>query len=179
MVYPNIFKPIELEPFFINGKSINIPKCIVRFDKWTGQPIQNTFGGKPLISVDNKPMFAELAIMTHFINAGWNARWVETYGRHSGPIFLTDWKDDKYKNQINMPILDERILNLLASMAKLNGNSYSGCWDTLAWKDNDFIFAESKRWKRDSIRSTQANWLTAGLQYGLNLDNFLIVQWDM
>ncbi len=178
-MYPKIFQPKYLEPFSINNETLLVPKCIVTFEKWTGKPIAETFGGKPLVYIENRPMFAELAIITKFINAGWNARWIETYGKHSGPIFLTDWKDDKYRNQINVPIADKNILTLLANIAKLNGNSYSGCWDSLAWKEDQIVFAESKRRKRDSIRTTQTNWLSAGLQYGLNLENFLIVEWDM
>ena len=67
----------------------------------------------------------------------------------------------------------------MSKVAEQNKNSYSGCWDVLGWKDDRIIFAESKRSKKDSIRSTQISWLTAGLKHGLKKDNFLIVQWDM
>jgi hypothetical protein len=179
-MYPKLLHPSDLEPFFVDGNTIEIPKCIVTFDKWIGQPVKETFGGKPIVSVDNKPMFAELALMTHFIKDGWQARWIETYGKsNKEPICLIEWKDDKYKNQIHSPIEDKEILNLLAKIAKQNAGSYSGCWDVLAWKNEMVIFAESKRKKKDSIRTTQANWLRAGLKSGLNTNNFLVVQWDI
>lgn len=177
-MYPTILFPTDIEPFDINGQTFHIPKCIVRFDKWTGQPITETFGGKPLVTVDNKPMFAELAIMTHFAYDGWDVRWVETYGK-TKPIYLTEWKDDKYRNQIHRPFADDNIDTLLADIAKLNSNSYSGCWDVVAYKDKNVVFAESKRTKKDSIRATQTNWLAAGIRHGLQPDNFLIVQWDI
>ena len=95
------------------------------------------------------------------------------------PICLTEWIDDKYKNQVHKPILDVNIENLCAGIAMNNSDSYSGCWDILGWKDGQILFAESKRNKKDKIRQTQNNWLTAGLKYGLSTDNFLIVQWDI
>jgi len=150
------------------------------FDKWTGQPLSETFGGKPIVSFDNKPMFAELAIVNHFSSYGWDARWMETYGRgKKGPICLSAWKDDKYKNQIHNPILTEKIVNLCASIGKANCNSYSGCWDVLARKDDHILFAESKRAKKDKIRQTQNNWLAAAFACGLSTRNFLVVQWDI
>lgn len=179
-MYPKFLQPSDVELFNVNGKTIEIPKCIVTFEKWTGQPVTDTFAGKPIVSVDNKPMFAELAIMKDFIKEGWKARWIETYGKSKKePIYLTEWKDDKYKNQIHIPIADKKILILLAEIAKQNTNSYSDCWDVLAWKDEMVIFAESKRKKKNSIRTTQINWLAAGLKYRLNINNFLVVQWDM
>ena len=179
-MYPPFLQPTLTETFVINDTHIEIPKCLVQFDPWTGTPINETFGGKPLLSVDNTPMFAELAIMTAFIKDGWQARWVETYGKsNKEPIFLTEWKDDSYKNQVHQPITDKDVLALLALIAQQNHDSYSGCWDVLAWNDGTIIFAESKRIKKDSIRSTQTNWLMAGLKSGLTVDNFLVVQWDM
>ena len=179
-MYPKFLQPTNRETFVCNDKKIDVPKCLVKFDQWTGEPISQTFGGKPLLSVDNTPMFAELAIMTSFVKDGWQSRWVETYGKsNKEPIFLTDWKDDSYRNQVNRPIIDEEVLRLLALIAHHNNDSYAGCWDVLAWKEGNIIFAESKRIKKDSIRSTQTNWLMAGLKSGLTVDNFLVVQWDM
>jgi hypothetical protein len=171
---------MEIENFSINGQKVEIPKCILLFNKWTGEPVKETFGGKPIVSFDDKPMFAEIAIMTSFHNDGWDARWVETYGRRNKePICLSEWKDDKYKNQIHTPIEDNEIAKLLADIAKINSNSYSGCWDVMAWKGHSVIFAETKRTKKDSIRVSQKNWLAAGLKYGLRPNHYLVVQWEI
>ena len=176
---PFSLQPNGIEHFSINNADINIPKCSVKFKKWNGAPMKETFGGKAIIDVRGKPMFAELAIANLFIKSGWQARWIETYGKgKTTPIFLSEWRDDKYRNQILSPITDQKILDCLSSIARLNNNSYMGCWDIIGWKDENIIFAESKRLKRDSIRKTQNNWLTAGLQYGLRQQNFLIVEWD-
>ena len=59
----NVHFPPTGEIFRINVISpVHIPKCRVSFDFWRREPINNTFGGKPLLVVGGKPMFAELAI---------------------------------------------------------------------------------------------------------------------
>ena len=178
-MYPAKLIPTDIEPFDLNGTTIEIPKSILRLDKWIGLPVKETFGGKPIVDFDNKPMFAELAIMKTFITDGWDARWIETYARgNREPIYLTEWKDEVYKNQNHVPILDVDIKKMMAGIANINLNTYSGCWDVLAWKDGTVIFSESKRHKKDSIRETQNNWLAAGLKFGLKPQNYLIVEWD-
>ena len=118
-MYPESLAPSSVEKFIINDGIIEIPKCFLTFDKWIGEPINETFGGKPIVSFGNKPMFAELAIMNHFVADGWNARWIETYAmNNAGPIYLTEWKDDKYKKQVHKPISDVQIQKLLGAIAK-------------------------------------------------------------
>ena len=158
---------------------LEIPKCKVSFDKWLGQPIENTFGGKPLLNFEGTPVFAELLISKIFKNEGWNTRWIETYGKPKlSPIYLEDWIDSPYKNQINHPIENEQINDLLTAIAVENGNTFGGCWDIFSWKGDNVIFAESKRNKKDSIRSTQENWINSGLKIGLKPHNFMMVEWD-
>ena len=113
-------------------------------------------------------MFAEPAIMHLFLKDGWEARWLESYGRGQRNIVcLAEWADLPYSRQTECPITNERILNMLHGIATLNNGNYCGCWDVLAWKGDNVIFAESKRSKRDKIRDTQVKWLDAALRYGL------------
>ena|SRR5690606_26945071 len=178
-MYPKFFQPSEFEIFTLEDKIVEVPKCNVLFEKWEGIPLKETFGGKPVLAVRDNPKFAELAIMQVFIEDGWEARWIETYGRNKkSPIHLSNWADKKYKYQSHNPIQNENVIKIIDRIALLNNDSFSGCWDVLAWKNDKFIFAESKRTKRDRIRSTQINWLKAGLDFGLNKENFLVVQWD-
>ncbi|HRH66497.1 MAG TPA: hypothetical protein PLU53_09390 [Bacteroidia bacterium] len=177
-MYPPNFQPTDIEFFSSSDLTFEIPKCIVKFECWSGLPINETFGGKPLVCVDNHPIFAELAIRKYFEIDGWDARWVETYGKVK-PIYMSEWKDDKYKNQIHHPFSNNRIDNILANIAKENSNSYSGCWDIVAFKDDRIIFAEAKRANKDRIRATQTKWLAAGIRCGLKTEDFLVVQWDM
>ena len=171
---PNDFEIIELE-----NESIKIPKCNILFKQWTGTPVKETFGGKPIVSLGNQPMFAEIAILNLFLADGWKARWVQTYGRGKGaPKFLASWIDDKYKNQEDIPFSNIKIMDMLSEIKSQNSNSYSGCWDVLGWKNDKVIFAEAKKSKKDQMRPTQYKWLNAGLNYGLKPENFLIVEWE-
>ncbi len=179
-MYPQLLNPTSIELFYLENKEIQIPKCIIYFDKCAGKTFKETFGGKPVVCINNKPMFAELAIMTYFEMSGWKSRWIETYGRGKGqPAFLSEWKDNKFKNQIENPIRDKKILKILSNIASINNKSYSGCWDVIGWNSSKIIFAESKRMNKDKIRQTQINWLSAGFKYGLTAEDFVVVQWDI
>jgi hypothetical protein len=162
-----------------SGEKVRTPVRSMTFKKWGGLPKKETFGNKALVDVYGQPMFAELAIMHFLIQSGWQARWIETYATGGKePKVLSEWKDDKYKNQILDPIVDDVAKDCLKNIAILNGSSYSGCWDVFGWRDDKVIFVESKRFKKDSIQGTQIRWLDAGLRSGLLPNNFIIIQWD-
>lgn len=177
-------KETEDKPVRENGGtaivgSVTIPERSASFSKWTGAPLVNDFGGKGVVEFDGKPMFAELAIAEMLKSEGYSVRWAETYGRGGKPpIFLDVWDERGYAHQINKPIQEEWIMNALAEIARCNNNSYSGCWDVLAWKDGKLLFVESKRKKHDKIRDTQVSWLNAAIQCGFSQENFLMVAWD-
>jgi hypothetical protein len=178
-LYPSLLMPTDIELIFINGKPFELPKTIITLKQWEGLPIANTFGGKPLVDFDGVPMFAELAIMKLFKISGWQARGIETYGaRATLPYHFSNWIDGKLTEQPIDMILEESVLNILNEISLLNRNTYSGCWDVVGWHNGKVLFAESKRTKKDQLRSTQHNWFAAGLSYGLSISNFLIVQWD-
>ncbi len=177
--YPATFVPDHEESYTLNGVEYTLPATTLAFKKWEGASIKNTFGGKPLVNYDEIPMFAELAIQRTILKNGWSARWVETYAsKGNNPYYFVNWLDAPLTQQAVEPLNDLHHQNLLAKIAVQNGNSYSGCWDILAWKDKRTLFLESKRFKKDSIRNTQLHWLKAALDSGLALNNFLIVQWD-
>jgi hypothetical protein len=178
MPYPKNLEPDHEEVYELEGQSYAVPGVSLKFKKWDGLTIANTFGGKPLIDYDGKPMFAELAIQRMAVKGGWSARWVETYASKSdGPYFFTDWLDAPLPKQIVAPVEDLPQQDLMAKIWEKNNKSFSGCWDVIAWKGSNTLFLESKRYKKDSVRGTQLNWLKAGLAAGLKPENFLIVQW--
>lgn len=76
---PSSLLPVHNETFVL--REVEIPTYNITFNLWGGEPIINTFGGKPLIHVGGKPMFAELAVTHLFLEDGWEARWLESYGR--------------------------------------------------------------------------------------------------
>lgn len=178
--FSDVYDSQSVDIIEIDNEKYNILKYELTFNEWKGKAIQNTFGGKTLVDVNGKASFAELAIVDYLQRNGWNARWIGTYGRPPmAPFMLTEWNDVCYKEQVHVPITDIDIHNTLVSIAKLNGNRFSGCWDVVAWKNGNILFLEAKRNKRDRIRSTQIKWLKASLAYGLKCSNFIIIQWDI
>lgn len=115
MNYPSLLTPNDTEFLRVDEQQIILPKCQINFNKWKGVTIAHTFGGKPLIDVEGIPMFAEMAILKLFEKSGWETRWIETYARpKSSPIYLNEWKDDEFKNQIHVPIENEKINELIS-----------------------------------------------------------------
>lgn len=148
ILYPNTFTPDHEEKHELEGVEYSIPAVSLPLKKWEGQSIQNTFGGKPLVDYEGKPMFTELAFYHMAIKDGWSARWVETYAtKKEGPCYFTDWLDAPLTWQINEKLDDVYQEELMKKMALQNNGSYSGCWDVLVWKDNRTFF-----WNPNAIR---------------------------
>ena len=177
-MYPRTLLPVAKETLIIDGAEITVPKSEIYFNEWHGTSLENTFGDKPQVNFEGRPMFAELAIMNMAINDGWDARWVETYGAAAEPYLLVDWIDAKIGEQPTKPIDEDRVNDRLKSIHELNDNSYSGCWDILAWKDDLILMMESKRRSRDAIHDTQLAWLRAAIKSGHDPRGFLLVEWD-
>jgi hypothetical protein len=49
------------------------------FRKWTGDAPTDTYNNKPALEFNGERVFAELAILRIFEQAGWNGRWIDSY----------------------------------------------------------------------------------------------------
>lgn len=179
-MWPDELRPIDSLPLSLGDKVIRIPLCRPRFTPWSASlEGVHTFGGKPLLNVDGRPQFAEVAILRAFENAGWQGRWVETYQRPAmDPALLRAWNGGAFKTQEVVPIAQAWVNERLHAIAAANGNTFSGCWDVVAWKDDRLVFAESKKQKKDRLRGTQLRWLEVALGCGMKVEDFLLVEWD-
>ena len=172
--YPAMFGPTEKL-----AVKVRLPMVSLTLPLWKGAPLRHGFGGKPLVDQDGTGVFAELAIRS-MVDAvdGWDAVWVCTYGAKAmGPRYLKSWSDHPLGDQEETP-LDAKREALLDKIAKQNHNSYSGCWDVLAWKGDRTLFIEAKHAKKDHIRATQLQWRWAALRSGLKSDDFVVAQWE-
>ena len=180
MEYPSLLRPTATEVLTLNGQTTAVPKVRLELRPWLGAPLSDPFGGKPLVEVAGRPMFAELAIYELFRLSGWQARWVETYGAPAArPHLFMGWREGSRTEQPHQPLTaaDAGVAGQLAAVAARRG-SHSGCWDVLAWHGPHLLFAEAKRRGKDRIRPTQTAWLAAALGAGLRVENFLFVEWD-
>lgn len=177
--YPSALRPDGYETHIVNDQEVRIPIVHLKFKKWQGEPIANTFGGKGLIDYQGQPIFAELAIMQTAIAGGWQARWVETYAMKANrPYYFSSWTNSPLPTQVQDPILDPIPLASLESIYSNNGESFYGCWDVIMWHGKNVIYVEAKRLKKDKVRITQDRWLEAGLNAGFDSSRFMIAWWD-
>ncbi len=151
-----------------SGRAVQVAKCLMRFRPWIGKPIRNTYGGKAVIDFGGEAVFAELAILRSLKNDGWDGVWVDSY-RRKFRIDLPERAD-----ACDLPPKPKKLFDAIVTIK----GSRSGCWDVFAWRTNEFLFAESKRMRRDSMRLSQFQWLDAAIQVGLPLSSFLIVEWE-
>jgi hypothetical protein len=166
----------------------DVNSAVLRFSRWTGAPFVDDFGkkGAALVELDGEHLFAELAVLRLLEKEGWAGRWVNTYsGRGEVWKYLTEWRDVPRAEQKTRPIEDPEPRQLLARIAALNKPArYAGCWDTVAWRGDDYVFLQCKRTapKHEGlVRKEQENWLRSALYLGdrrLSVDSFCFVQWD-
>lgn len=177
-MWPEHLQPTDVIPLTVGTTEVQVPVCRPRF---TPAPVTtgvHTFGGKDLLLVDGHAQFAEVAILRCFEEAGWEGRWVETYGRRKlSPGLWRAWQPEGPHAQVEVPITEPWVNERLHDIAAANGHTFAGCWDVVAWREGRLIFAESKKQRKDRIRGTQVRWLEAALRCGLKPEDFLVVEW--
>ena len=178
--YPKTLQPDHDQSIELDGITYTVPGTTLALHKWTGPRINDDFNGKGLIDFEGAPLFAELVVQRMAEASGWSAVWVEPFAAPPmNPYIMIDWNGDASISKQNVVTIDvPYVAKTLARIAELNGNSYSGCWDVVAWRQPRIIFVELKRTKHDDIQATQVRWLKAGLKAGLTVSDFLIAKWD-
>lgn len=168
--YPRLLQPKYAEPISLSsGSTVEIPKTTLVFNRWTGVPIADTYGGKPVLDFAGEPVFAELAVLRAFQTSGWSGAWVDTYRQK---YRIGYWKES---SEIALPPEQEAFLERIHGQVGMS----KGCWDVFCWQGTRRMFVEVKQLGRDQIRDTQRRWLEAALCIGLPLESFLIVEWSM
>jgi hypothetical protein len=151
------------------GNQISLEKYHFVFNKWTKPHNFDTYNGKPLLELDNEPLFAELLFLRLLEKEGYKGVWVDTYRNKF-------WQRLPH---FSFPVvIDKKIEDLYNEIYALKGGKKSGCFDVVAYKENEFIFAELKRKKKDEIQPTQIEWLKAAIKIESYNNKFLLVEWE-
>jgi hypothetical protein len=120
----------------------SVKKWTIRFKPWGGAPIADTYGGKAVLDWHGEPVFAELAIVRLCQSDGFDAVWIDTYGK-------------RFRSSISEEyVLPRNAQTLLNKVIVCNDGRRQGCWDVLAWSGEKYIFIESKRKGKDHIRQS-------------------------
>jgi len=159
----------EEEIILPSGRKVSVVKYFLKFKEWKGKPIPNTYGNKTVIDFNGEPVFAELAVLRLFQSHGWGGAWVDSY-RRKFRIGLPDVIDP-----IDLPSDKKALFDSIKQKIDASG----GCWDVFVWKENQILFIELKRSKKDHIQDSQKIWLEESLNYGFALDNFVLIEWDL
>jgi hypothetical protein len=159
--------------------TLAVPVCRPELTPWTAPTDLWTFGQKALVESNGQPVFAELAILRAFEAAGWEGRWVETYGHWRNPRFWVDWRPGKARDQQHVPIPHGWIAQRLQQIADAKGGSHGGCPDLVLWRGQHLLFVECKRRGKDRFRPTQVRWLQAALECGVRMEEVVVVEWEL
>lgn len=166
--------PLEPTPFSLSlpsGAKATVRKISPVFSPWSGDPIEDDYGGKPVLDIAGKPLFAELAILRSLKSVGWEGGcWVDSYRNRR----LTGLPHNE-SSPVDLPPDRER---LLSQIRERNGG-WSGCWDVFVWREDRVLFAEAKRAGEDDIRTSQLEWLESALRLGLDPESFVVVEWRL
>jgi hypothetical protein len=151
-----------------NGKTIHIDKYHFQFESWTSAHSFDTYNQKPLLKLDNEPLFAELLFLRLLEKKGFKGVWVDTYRKKF-------WQRLPH---FSFPVvIDKKLKDLYEKIYNAKGGKRAGCFDVMAYRENEFIFAELKRSKKDEIQETQIEWLDTALNLQLENVKFIIVEW--
>lgn len=150
-----------------SGKSVEVKKYFLKFKKWNGNPIANTYGGKAVIDFNGEPLFAELAVLKLFQENGWDGVWVDSY-RKKYRIGLPDVTE-----AVSIPNDKQKLIDEL----RIKTGKFGGCWDLFVWKGSELVFVELKRKKEDRIQESQRQWLQVSIESELSTSNFLFIEW--
>ena len=136
-------------------------------EEWSGIEPSDAYGRWPILSLNGRPQFAELASLRILEDDGWSGVWVDIYRNKCRTAY---WP----KNEVELPPKQQQLLQRIYEKAGSN----KGCWDVFCWREEMYLFAESKRQGHDRIRDTQRQWLEAAIKCNLSLTSFLIVGWS-
>lgn len=155
-----------------SGRRLALPHCRPLFPKWPGPDPAFSFGNKKFLEHEGTPVFAEIKILRLLESAGWEGRWVSSFG---GRKFLRDMPTDaKLGPSISLPPEQQNLINRISEKLRSKG----GCFDVFAWKEDQVLFCDPKWLNRDKLRATQFRWMDAALTIGLREDDLLVVEWD-
>jgi hypothetical protein len=165
-----LLQPTTTEQFRLSaGNAVALPKATPRFLPWRGTPPSSTYGGKAVVDYLGRPAFAELVILWTLQAKGWEGAWITHAGGRE--IYRTGLMD-----VAPLRSLPSNLAERLADIRARRGTS-KGTWDVCCVRDAEFLFAESKRHGRDSIKAEQVDWLEVALDSGLEPSSFLVVEW--
>lgn len=121
---------------------------------------------KPRLQLNGELLYPEFILVRLLEHAGWRGGW------------MNNWKRT-FERAIDEPIaIPDHVNAILAHIGECTGKKRSGCWDIVAWREEEIAFIESKQRRKDRLRESQLRWLSCALKVGLSSASFMVVEWD-
>ncbi len=156
-----------------SGKEVNVKKYFLKFTARAGEKIGFDYGQKAIIDFEGEACFAELAILRMFLKNGWQGVWVEAYG---GTHFLNSMPQgwSLKPEHISIPENKENLLKKI-----WHAGQTKACFDVVVWRDDQILFCEAKRSKKDRLTEAQKKFIQAAITCGIRLSALIIIEWEL
>lgn len=167
---PKHYGPVEWRSVKVHDSDeVLLPHMSVHFTVVPALPGEFTWR-KPITLLDDRRLFAEVRILQDMLEAGWHdGRWLAT--RTS---FLANQPTSNSLRKCHEPMPENLpgggVLTDVLNRAR-------GKFDVVVWSDDDFLFVEAKRKKRDSLKSSQLAWIRDCLGVGIAPHRLVVVEW--
>ena len=156
------------------GELVHIPTQSWALEGWDGEDppgLSVTWARKPKFSVNGGRSCAELAIVHHLRDVGWDGVWVNAYRSE----LRTQWFPAPAARRLAETGAPGWAVDLFDRLRAPNGGTLSGFFDVFAWREpGRAAFVEAKV-GRDWIKPTQLRFVETALRFR-SLDDFMIVQ---
>ncbi|MBI2888947.1 MAG: hypothetical protein HYY10_03425 [Candidatus Liptonbacteria bacterium] len=148
-----------------------LPVCHPTFSLWKGPPVGFSYGGKPILTYNGGPCFAELVILRLLHGHGWDGAWVETYGgTHYLRTMPHGWS--LQPEHVLIPTDKEKLLQRIRKKV-----GTSACFDVFAWRGKQILFCEFKQAEKDRLNAPQRKFIAGALTCGIPLESLMVVEW--
>lgn len=169
---PEVLRPTSVFPVDLpDGRTIELPQCGPTFETWRGGPVFS-YGRKPLLTWDGKPIFAELLVLRLLQQCGWEGVWASPYG---GEKYVTGMPSDSMMRGVTTSLHADKI-RLLDDIRRASSQRTGGCFYILAWRGPDILFCKCKRKGKDVLRPTQLAWIESASRV-VPIQSLLLVEW--
>ena len=133
---------------------------------------KRTYDIKPQIEVAGEILYPELALVRLAQKVGWEAAWMDSF--HYGV-----WRDMPTTQRVQIPDQQVELLDRITSQERTKDGRtrWAGCWDVVAWREDEVAFIESKG--TEELEGSQLRFLESALTIGVPLEAFSLAVWEL
>lgn len=158
------------------GGSVYIATQRWALERWEGEDppeLGPTWSRKGKFSVSGGRSCAELAVLRHLRDDGWQGVWVNSYG--PGEL-RSDWFPAPAVKTITQTGAPPWAVEIFDGLRAANGGKLNGFFDVFAWRELGEVRFDEVKVGRDDIRLNQLTFVELALGLGHRLDQFTIVE---